>query len=757
VKNYPWNCFDFKKSAGYSLPEYLWSTILADMERVELLEKKDICFVDSRYIKAGRDEYWFRNLQVKANEQEWRHLRADEIVDLVKNGNVSSDWSRILVKDPFDTSLINQSRFIGLVRIGKIDDRLLKYHDFIVPQGIEDSMIISCDIGDNCAVHHCSYLSHYILQDRVILHQVDEMQTTDHAKFGVGVVKEGENESVRVTVDIMNEAGNRKILPFVSMTCADAWLWGSYRTDTKLMEHFTQFTEATIGTERGWYGIVGSETVIKSCRTIKDVMFGPCCYAKGANKLKNLTVSSSRQMPSQIGEGVELVNGIIGGGCHIFYGCKAVRFVMMDNTNLKYGARLINSVLGDNSTVSCCEVLNNLVFPGHEQHHNNSFLIASNIQGLSNMAAGSNIGSNHNSRGADGELVAERGFWPALSSTLKHNCFFASYTLIAKGNYPSELHIMLPFCLLSSNDADHRLLMPAYWWMYNLYALERNSYKIRKRDRRVVKRQEVIADYLAPDTANEILKAEKLLCRWTAQAWLRQQDDCSVKSGEELLLLGRQLLEGEESKVDSLVVIGENIENSKDPVEILKVYGAYKAYGEMLLYYAVKTIAHWCLTHGISVSELENRMQGDIDPWLNLGGQLVPESKVNRLREKVNTGVVCSWDDMHAAYATWFAEYEDDKVSNALGILKAIKGTDFIDASCWDEVRGQTRIIRSYIEKQVYVTKSKDYKNPFRSITFRNDEERDIVLGKVDENPFIEESARITQELNEELDAVRFS
>ena len=83
-----------------------------------------------------------------------------------------------------------------------------------------------------------------------------------------------------------------------------------------------------------------------------------------------------------------MVNGIVGLGCHVFYGCKAVRFVMGNNTKLKYGARLIHSFLGDNSTVSCCEILNNLIFPAHEQHHNNSFLIASLVMGQSNMAAG---------------------------------------------------------------------------------------------------------------------------------------------------------------------------------------------------------------------------------------------------------------------------------------------------------------------------------------------------------------------------------
>ena len=49
---------------------------------------------------------------------------------------------------------------------------------------------------------------------------------------------------------------------------------------------------------------------------------------RDANKLKNLTINSSADAKTQIGEGCELVNGIVGSGCRIFYGVKAVRFIM---------------------------------------------------------------------------------------------------------------------------------------------------------------------------------------------------------------------------------------------------------------------------------------------------------------------------------------------------------------------------------------------------------------------------------------------
>ena len=223
-------------------------------------------------------------------------------------------------------------------------------------------------------------------------------------------------------------------------------------------------TNAVFTKRRGTYGSIGDGSVLKSNGVIKDVALGESSYVKGANKLKNLTINSREDARTQIGEGVELVNGIIGFGCKIFYGCKAVRFVMCDNSSLKYGARLIHSVLGENSTVSCCEILNNLIFPAHEQHHNTSFLIASLVKGQSNMAAGATVGSNHNSRAPDGEIEAGRGFWPGLCTSVKHSSRFASFCLLAKGDYRYELDIPFPFCLVDNDYKQDRLvLIPAYW------------------------------------------------------------------------------------------------------------------------------------------------------------------------------------------------------------------------------------------------------------------------------------------------------
>lgn len=40
------------------------------------------------------------------------------------------------------------------------------------------------------------------------------MHTTSHAKFGNGIIKKGEPENIRIWLNLMNESGSRKVIPF---------------------------------------------------------------------------------------------------------------------------------------------------------------------------------------------------------------------------------------------------------------------------------------------------------------------------------------------------------------------------------------------------------------------------------------------------------------------------------------------------------------------------------------------------------------
>jgi hypothetical protein len=716
-------------------------------------------FIDSRYLPKGKDEYYLRNIQNRSGIG-YRQLTAFEIEVLVRNRNTSANWNDILVSDAFNPELVQNCKFFGLVRIGKLTPYYLEFHNLRRPVGLYNSTIISCDLGDNVCIDNTNYLSHYIIGNDVMIVNTNELATTDHAKFGNGILKEGEEESIRIWLEVCNENGGRSIIPFNGMLPGDAWLWSRFRDDAPLQEKFKEFTASAFDNRRGYYGKVGDRTVIKNCKIIKDVWIGSDAYLKGANKLKNLTINSSPEAASQIGEGCELVNGIVGYGCRVFYGVKAVRFIMASHSQLKYGARLINSYLGNNATISCCEVLNSLIFPAHEQHHNNSFLCAALIMGQSNMAAGATIGSNHNSRSPDGEIVAGRGFWPGLCVSLKHNSRFASFTILAKGDYPAELDIPIPFSLISNDvSKDELMVMPAYWFLHNMYALARNSWKYTDRDKRIDKTQLLEFNFLAPDTIGEMVAALTILEKCTGLAVSRAVPSKKRPTDEELARLGADLLQNTPERADELEILAEGWENGDRKVRLTKVPAAYNLFRQLISYHATTRLLDFI--HKNPVKSFDELLQAlpattPFYKWVNAGGQLIRESELKKLIGQIHSGKVRSWEQIHQFYTRQGEQYAADRLVSALAALRAVTGNSLrkTGRDGFAALLRQSIATREWMTKEIYASRAKDYTNPFRKMVYESPEEMNAVVGRLQDNGFIRQEKEAAKKYRKDIEKV---
>lgn len=714
-------------------------------------------FIPKEFIPKGKNEYYLRNIQNRSGIN-YRKLTLAEIKILAHNANSSDDWNKVLVSAAFNPELVKACSFYGLVRIGKLEPYFVGFNNLQMPVGLYNSTIISCDIGDNVVIDNVNFMSHYITGNEVILVNIHELATTDHSKFGNGVLKKGEKEDIRIWMEVCNENAGRRVLPFNGMVAGDVWLWSKYRNDDKLLEKFKEFTDKRFDTQRGYYGKIGDRTVIKNCGIIKDVWIGSDAYIKGANKLKNLTINSEAEAKSQIGEGCELVNGIIGFGCRIFYGVKAVRFIMGSNSQLKYGARLINSYLGDNSTISCCEVLNSLIFPAHEQHHNNSFLCAATVMGQSNMAAGATIGSNHNSRAADGEIIAGRGFWPGLCVSLKHNSKFASFTLIAKGDFPAELNIPIPFSLISNDVSNDKLtVIPGYWFMYNMYALCRNETKYLTRDQRTDKSQQLEYNFLAPDSVNEMFDAIQLMQQCTAKAYATKNK--KIIAEKDLTKAGEILLEKNESELSKLEILAGGMENSGRKVELLKVPQAYSLFKELIIYYGVTELIQF--TEQRKISSWQKLMQSlpgkpVRNKWKNIGGQLITDTAVNSLIRSIHSGKISSWDEVHDFYSKKSILYNKEKFQHSfaslLEVLKLTQGK--FTKKIFIRLLEQAIATKEWMVKNIYNSRAKDYENPFRQMVYDTPQEMEKVLGKLADNGFIKQQQNELEEYRSRVTAI---
>ena len=692
-----------------------------------------------------------------------RRLTDLEIEILKKNGNRNQDntWSNIYVDEKegnFNPELIQLSFFSGYIILGRLVTCRLKYNDLSLQSGIYRSRVSNIVTGDDCVIENVSYMDNYRIGNRNILFNIEEICATSHSKFGNGILKKGEPEEHRVWIGVGNENEGRKVLPFESMIPADAYIWSHYRDDPELLKRFVEITESGFSKELDAYGIIGNDCVIKNTGIIKDCKICDATYIKGALKLKNITILSSEEEPSQIGEGVELVNGILGYGSHVFYQAIAIRFVIGRNCQVKYGARLLNSVLGDNSTVSCCEILNNLIYPFHEQHHNSSFLIATTIMGQSNIAAGATIGSNHNSRSPDGEIFAKRGFWPGLCSDFKHNSRFASFDLISKGSYPNELDILYPFALVApgQNGSSKITIIPAWWFMYDMFAITRNNNKFKKRDKRKVKVQEIETDPLAPDTMQEVMFALDRLINLTA-GYLKNikneyMDDADTP--EKDYQAAKDFLH---QNPEAEFTLEDPICQKKYGAVIFKPVQAYKMYRKIVKYFAVRTIMEFC--RALNCEHLTLDLVSRIrklplyTEWENVGGQIIPSEKIKELFASIKDGSINNWDSVHQYYKICECAYDQYKVRYALYLLEQLynRPIEEFSVDLYRNITDDVSIVAYDIYNASLKSREKDYTDYYRNMTFRSKKEMETVIGPLRDNSFLRELRANTENFTKEI------
>ena len=542
----------------------------------------------------------------------WRSLTNAEISQLIQQNNSADDWNDISVVRTFSVLNIRNCHFHGKVKI-------------------EDNVLIS----------NVLHLENYHICANAQLSNIGTLTFTEE-RFGY-------------PLELCNEDGRFQAVAVPEMNSTDVFQC-LYTSNPALFEH-----EAP--TEK--QGFIGAHCSIENVTAIRNVHFDAFTELSGCCEIKHAWISSSEKEPAHIGAGVILRNAIVHKGAHIDSRAYLADVLIGQQVSIAEGARVYQSAVGDNSHISGCEVGHAYLYPCHEQHHSNSFLIAAHIQGQSNVAAGATLGSNHNGRKNDVDLVAGRGFWPGLCSSLAFPCSFAPYTLIAKGDYPRPLSIPFAFSLINNNVKDGCLeIMPAFWWMHNAYALMRNEWKYENRDKRIEYTQQYEYLPLAPDTIHIVKENHRLLTQHLA--------------GEAEL---------------------PKMEMSNRPVRILKEKEAIAAYREMMLCYVLNnsSVFEDMDLRGIA-TELDEH-------WVNAGGNVVSTE---------NLQLFCKTSSLkqNHIYQDQFSD-EEYKYSDKRFILKYLCNGE-ITAARIKELHKEAIAAQIRFYERVIAERTKDFGTEFR-------------------------------------------
>jgi carbonic anhydrase/acetyltransferase-like protein (isoleucine patch superfamily) len=543
-------------------------------------------------------------------------------------------------------------------------------------------------------------LRNYVIRNGAVIRRVDVLEYSGNG---------GEDHGHALGWSaVANEDGSRKVPLIPGLLPADTWLMSRFPECAAAASRIAPALASFPWPVRGEIGTIGDGAVLQSVSTVRQVHAGPGTRIEAVHRVSNAVLCSTAHEASSVSDGVILEDAVLGLGCAVRGNVVARRVLLGSHAKLLDGARVTDVVLGDNSTIAGAEVSNSLLLPFHEQHHQSSFLIAAHIEGQDNIAAGAVLGSNHNSRAADGELVAGRGFWPALRTSVKHSSRFAPFTLLARGDYGYELDVPYPFALVSRNPAaDELVVMPGYWWLYNPYALFRNQQKFQRRDRRQVRMQPLEYRFMAPDTAEAILFARKRLVTLAAL-------QCGLP--EERAATWLESAEGADA-----VIPDPNLENGRRPAQIIKSGRAFLGYREMLVYYLGQCVVtgfqadHSDMVQAAGLSTQASR------EWVVAGGQPTPAARAERIADDIRSGVFDSWDQVHEAWNRAWEEYAADRHGHALAVAAMLAGQALPAREQIAKLVEESTEVLAAAVRRAWKARRKDLENPFRRATRTDD------------------------------------
>jgi hypothetical protein len=190
---------------------------------------------------------------------------------------------------------------------------------------------------------------------------------------------------------------------------------------------------------------------------------------------------------------------------------------------------------------------------------------------------------------------------------------------------------------------------------------------------------------------------------------------------------------------------------------IVKARAGYRAYGEMLLYYAVTNLLAYLQARPKATrATMCEELSGPRAPeWVNLGGQLVRGDDLERLLADVRSGRLGTWGEVHGAYDRLWEAYPLAKQRHALATLVDLLEAEQLSDVAWQAALARAVEIQEYVARQVFLSRKKDFDSPFRRITFRNADEMTAVLGTAEGNSFVKQVAEETVRFRELVAEVR--
>jgi hypothetical protein len=153
---------------------------------------------------------------------------------------------------------------------------------------------------------------------------------------------------------------------------------------------------------------------------------------------------------------------------------------------------------------------------------------------------------------------------------------------------------------------------------------------------------------------------------------------------------------------------------------------------------------------------MSNELDGERGTeWVNLGGQLMEAVNADELRADIGNGKLDSWEKIHSRYDEIWQKYPLAKQRHSFAVLRDICCDGKLDKDAWLKMLDEAIRIQEYVREQVYESRKKDYDNPFRRATYRNEDEMIAAIGTIEDNSFVKQVRVETEEFKARVEEIR--
>jgi hypothetical protein len=373
----------------------------------------------------------------------YRNLTTTEINQLVQQGCMAESWNQVLVSQMFNAGHIRNVQFSGMVSIGDNNGTVEFSGGFIRKCGIYNANIHNCSIGDHVYIHQISnYIANYDIHHNVILENIETCFIEGKTSFGNGI-----------KVSTLDETGGRGVMIYDKLSAHLAYFLAWYKHRHCLIEELESKISAYAESVESDRGIIGVHSVIRNCRSIKNIKFGPFSQVLGCTRLENGSVNSNEFAPVKLGAGTIAENFIVASGAEISDGA------IISNCFIGQGCILGKQYSAENSLffANCqgfhgeaCSIFGG---PYTVTHHKSTLLIAGMFS-FCNAGSGSNQSNHMYKLGPIHHGIVERGSKTTSDSYILWPAKIGAFTLVMGRHYKNTDTSDLPFSYLIENKDD---------------------------------------------------------------------------------------------------------------------------------------------------------------------------------------------------------------------------------------------------------------------------------------------------------------